>query len=80
MTAANDDRIERLARKLVREGTVDDLDSGRRAAARMLEDSEARTFDPAAHDPEHDGAIRRTSSETATRGEVPGGRWEFDGD
>jgi hypothetical protein len=36
------------------------------AAQRILEDSEARTFDPATSDPEGKSVIRRTSEETAT--------------
>jgi hypothetical protein len=45
----------------------------------MLEDSEERTFDPAAHDHEADGVIRRSSSETAATGET-GHRWTSDGE
>ena len=65
------DKVERRARELVdggREATpsvAEDKDAGRRAARRMLEESEARTFDPAARDPEDDGVIRRSSEETA---------------
>ena len=36
----------------------------------MLEESEARTYDPAAHDPETEDVIRRSSSETASIGDT----------
>lgn len=66
----DDDRVERLARKLLTssdEGaeSFEDMDTARRAAAARLEDSEARTFDPAVTDPGNEGVIRRTSEETA---------------
>jgi hypothetical protein len=69
-----EDKVEKLALKLLRGGTenglaANDIDSARRAARRILEDSEARTFDPATTDPEDDGIIRRTSNETASSGE-----------
>ena len=77
-------RVEALAKKLLRSGdenglAAGDIEGARRAARRMLEDSEARTNDPATRDPEHDGVIRRTSSETASSGET-GGRRVSDGD
>jgi hypothetical protein len=69
-----EDKVEKLARKLLRGGTenglaADDIEGARRSARRLLEDSEARTFDPATVDPEDDGVIRRTSTETASSGE-----------
>ncbi|MGH2753534.1 MAG: hypothetical protein ACRDLB_03805 [Actinomycetota bacterium] len=71
----HDERVDALALKLLRspgENGLDpgDIDAARRAARRMLEDSEARTHDPATTDPEHDGVIRRTSSETSSSGET----------
>lgn len=65
----DDDRVERLARSLVTSGDedaepFDDIDTARRAAAARLEDSEARTFDPAVTDPDNEGVIRRSSEET----------------
>ena len=67
----DEDRVEALAKKLLRsESHLDDLDSARRAARRMLEDSDARTFDPATTDPELDEVIRRTSSETSSSGDT----------
>jgi hypothetical protein len=71
---AYEDKVERLAAKLLRGGTENglaagDMESARRSARRILEDSEARTFDPATVDPEDDGVIRRTSNETASTGE-----------
>jgi hypothetical protein len=76
-----DEKVERLAAKLLRDGdpAAPDLDAARRAARRMLEDSEERTFDPAAHDHEADGVIRRSSGETATSGESSQ-RWTSDGE
>jgi hypothetical protein len=72
---AHDENIEALALKLLRNPTENGLEPGdteaaRRAARRMLEDSEARTNDPATTDPEHDGVIRRTSSETSSSGDT----------
>jgi hypothetical protein len=69
------ERVEALARKLLRnagENGLDpgDIDAARRSARRMLEDSDARVNDPAARDPEHDGVIRRSSSETASSGDT----------
>ncbi|MEA2499046.1 MAG: hypothetical protein QOH26_1451 [Actinomycetota bacterium] len=69
-----EDKVEKLALKLLRGGTENglaagDIASARRAARRILEDSEARTYDPATVDPEDEGVIRRTSNETASSGE-----------
>jgi hypothetical protein len=69
------DRVEALAKKLLRSASENglepgDLEGARRQASRMLEDSEARTTDPATTDPEHDSVIRRSSSETASSGET----------
>jgi hypothetical protein len=71
---AYEDKVEKLALKLLRGGTENglaagDIESARRSARRILEDSEARTFDPATVDPEDDGIIRRTSNETASSGD-----------
>ena len=64
------DKVERLALKLLREpdASADDMESARVAARRRLEDSEERKTDESTVDHEDDGVIRRTSSETATRG------------
>lgn len=72
---ADEDRIEALAQKLLRNPAENGLEPGdlataKRQAARMLEDSEARVHDPAARDPEVDEVIRRSSSETSTTGET----------
>jgi hypothetical protein len=77
-----DDKIESLANKLMRSGEHDlpDIDAARRAARRMLEESEARTYDPAVHDPEDDDVIRRSSGETAATGETGGTRRVSDGE
>jgi hypothetical protein len=76
-----DEKVEKLAQKLLRAGdpAAPDIESARRSARRMLEDSEERTFDPAAHDHEADGVIRRSSSETAATGDT-GHRWISDGE
>ncbi|MEA2451709.1 MAG: hypothetical protein QOG04_419 [Actinomycetota bacterium] len=68
----SDERVEALAKKILNEPErgLDDIESARVAARRMLEESEARTFDPAAHDPETEGVIRRSSSETAAIGDT----------
>ncbi len=73
MTPGADDRVERLARKLLNSTDEDGaeiayLDTARRAAAARLGDSEERTFDPAVTDPGDSGVIRRTSGETTVEG------------
>lgn len=66
-----DRRVEERARELLDGGDEtsvpvgDDPAAARRAARRIIEDSEERTFDPATRDPEDDGVIRRSSDETA---------------
>jgi hypothetical protein len=66
------ERVEALAKKIMNEPErgVNDIESARVAARRMLQESEARTYDPAAHDPESDDVIRRSSSETAAIGDT----------
>lgn len=71
--SADEARVEKLAAKLMVGGTengdaVDDLETARVMARRLLEDSDARTRDPAARDPERDGIIRRESEESAASG------------
>ena len=75
-------KVERLAQKLLRDGdpAASDEESARRAARRMLEDSEERTFDPATRDPEEEGVIRRSASETAASGDSGVTRWSHDGE
>jgi hypothetical protein len=70
--AVADDKVEKLAQKLMRDRdpAAPDIEAARKAARRMLEDSEERTFDPAAHDHESEGVIRRSSSETAATGDT----------
>ncbi len=75
-----DDRIETLAAKLLRAGEAEDMESARSMARTRLEDSDARIEDPAAHDHEHDGKIRRTSSETAAIGDTGVTRRAHDGE
>lgn len=71
MAPGADDRIERLARKLLIStdedaAAITDMQTARRAAAARLQASEARTFDPAVSDPGDPGVIRRSSQETTT--------------
>ncbi len=67
----SEEHVEERAQELLHGGeegsapVAEDEDSARRAAGRMLEDSEARTHDPATRDPEDDTVIRRNSEETA---------------
>jgi hypothetical protein len=73
--ATADDRVGALARKLLRSPAENglepgDLESALLIARRQLEDSEDRVHDPAAYDPEHDEAIRRTSRETSSTGDT----------
>jgi hypothetical protein len=81
MPEISEERVERLANKLLRDGdpAAPDIEAARRAARRMLEDSEERTFDPAAHDHEGGDVIRRSSSETAASGDSQH-RWTSDGE
>jgi hypothetical protein len=64
------DKVSERARELLEGGDEGQRPENREAAeqmaARLLEDSEERTLDPAARDPEDDGVIRRSSDETAT--------------
>ena len=82
---AFEEKVDRLAQKLLRGGDGNDkagfdLESARRSARRMLEDSEARTEQATELDPDDDDVIRRSSSETASTGETPGTRWVSDGE
>ena len=81
MAETSDEKVETLAAKLYRTGEMEfaDLEAARKAARRMLEESEARTFDPAVTDPDDDDVIRRSSSETAATGET-GSRHVSDGE
>jgi hypothetical protein len=65
----SDDKVRQRARE-IREGGSEgtapvEEDAAERMAARLLEESEERTLDPAARDPENDEVIRRSSEETA---------------
>lgn len=80
-----EEKIERLAKKLLHGGDgnlphVEDIEAARRAARRILEESEARTFDEATLDPDNEGVIRRSSGETAATGETGGTRRVSEGD
>ena len=65
------ERVDERARELVHGGdegrapVVESDGATRRAAERILEESEERTMDPATANPEDDSVIRRTSEETA---------------
>lgn len=83
---AYDEKVEKLAQKLLRESddnhgaAQDGLAAARRTARRMLEDSEARTIEAYDLEPDDDHVIRRSSSETATSGDTGGTRWVSDGE
>ena len=66
------ERVEALAKKILNEPErgLEDMESALVAARRMLQESEARTYDPAAHDHESEDVIRRSSSETAAIGDT----------
>ena len=70
-----EEKIEGLAQKLMHGtdengGAAQDIESARRAARRMLEDSEARTAQATELDPDDDDVIRRSSSESAASGDT----------
>lgn len=80
-----EEKVERLAHKLLRGGdengdVATDIESARRVARRMLEDSEARTAEAADLDPDDDDVIRRSSSESAASGETGPMRVVSDGE
>jgi hypothetical protein len=80
---AYQEKVERLAQKLLREGedsNPPDIETARRQARRMLEDSEARTTEASELDPDDDSVIRRSSSETAATGDSGVTRWTSDGE
>jgi hypothetical protein len=82
---AFDEKVEKLAMKLLRGGdgnatAAENMEAARRAARRMLEESQARTDEAVDLDPEDDNVIRRSSSETASTGETHGTRRVSDGD
>lgn len=80
-----DEKVDRLAQKLLRGGDENggaamDIESARRAARRMLEDSEARTAQATDLDPDDDDVIRRSSSESAASGDTGSMRTVSEGD
>jgi hypothetical protein len=82
---AFEEKVERLAQKLLRGGDGNDkagwdLETAKKSARRMLEDSEARTAQATELDPDDDDVIRRSSSETAATGETHGTRWVSEGE
>jgi len=79
------EKVERLAQKLLRGGdengvAAGDIESARRVARRMLEDSEARTAQAADLDPDDEDVIRRSSSESAASGDTGPMRVVSDGE
>lgn len=69
-----EDKVERHAEELNHGGhdnspVAEDDDTGRRAAQRILEESEERVHQRGAYDPESDDVIRRSTEETAATGE-----------
>jgi hypothetical protein len=82
---AFEEKVEKLAMKLLRGGdgnatAAESMEAARRAARRMLEESQARTDEATELDPEDDTVIRRSSSETAATGETHGTRRVSDGE
>jgi hypothetical protein len=74
MAESYDQKVERLAQKLLHGGDgndsgASDIEAARRAARRMIEDSEALKAQAAELDPDDDDVIRRSSGETAATGE-----------
>ena len=72
-----EERVEDRARELSEGGSEGhdvegEPDAATRAARAILEESEERTVDPAARDPEDDSVVRRDSQETAASGDAPG--------
>jgi hypothetical protein len=69
-----DEKVERHAEELHHGGhdnsvVAKDLDTGRVAARRILEESEERVHQRGAHDHESDDVIRRSTEETAAIGD-----------
>ena len=80
-----EEKVERLAQKLLRGGdengfAPDDIEGARRAARRMLEDSEERTTQATDLDPDDDDVIRRSSGESAAVGDTGPMRTVSDGE
>lgn len=80
-----EEKIERLAQKLMRGGdengiAAGDIEAARRVARRMLEDSEARTAQATDLDPDDEDVIRRSSSESAASGDTGPMRVVSDGE
>jgi hypothetical protein len=69
--ASTDRRVNERARELLRGGSegrapvAEDESEASLAARRILEESDERTSDPAATDPEDENVIRRSSEETS---------------
>jgi hypothetical protein len=71
---AYDTKVESLAQKLLHGGVENglaagDIESARRVARRMLEESQARTEQASMIEPDDEDVIRRSSGETASVGE-----------
>jgi hypothetical protein len=70
MVESFEDRVEKLAAKLLRDNypAAEDMESARRVARHMLEESDQRMSDPATVDPDDDGVERRSSRQQSSRG------------
>jgi hypothetical protein len=75
-----EDKVERKAMSLLREGAAENMDAARRQARRILEDSEGRKIEGWELEPDDDNVIRRSSSETAAIGDTGTFRVVSDGD
>jgi hypothetical protein len=73
-TSGYDDKVESLAHKLLHGGVENglaagDIESARKVARRMLEESQARTEQASTIEPDDQDVIRRSSGESASVGE-----------
>ena len=80
-----DDKVESLAHKLLHGGVenglaANDIESARRVARRMLEESQARTEQASMIEPDDEDVIRRSSGETAAVGDSGAHPRTSDGD
>jgi hypothetical protein len=67
-TEPSDNRVEKLAAKLLRDGypAAEDMESARRVAQRILDESDERMSDPAVDNLDDDGVERRSSRQTSS--------------
>lgn len=81
--SAFEEKVEKLAKKLLHGGDGNDLtdiEAARRSARGMIEASEARTLQATDLEPDDPDVIRRSSSETAASGDTGPMRRVTDGE